>query len=63
MQIRYMHKFSIRKPIFVKIGKFARRFERFRLKQVFLNFKQQSNAGKFSHTQIDRMHVVTLKSV
>ena len=55
MQIRYMHKFSIRKPIFVKIGKFAQRFERFRLKQVFLNFKQQSNAGKFSHTQIGRM--------
>ena len=34
MQIRYTHKLSMHKAVFVKIGKFARCFEQLRLKQI-----------------------------
>ena len=40
MQIRYTHKLSMHKADFLKIGKFARRFERLKLKQIFWNLKQ-----------------------
>ena len=50
MQIRQTHELSIHKEtILFKIWSFARRFERFTLKQIFWNSNHQYNTRQIFH--------------